>query len=157
MPPAWRRCDTCRRVLAIDAYPSPDDESTTCSECLAPKPATKRRRTSSAVTTRRTSSSGSTPRRQPAEPAKPPEPIPLRAMVGRGEPAARRARARAIALEDLTEAHADEYRELLASAAAERRGPGRARSELVELHREEFERRLAEATEAEGLPRSAFG
>ena len=39
MPSAWRRCDTCRRVLAIDAYPSPDDEATTCSECLAPKPA----------------------------------------------------------------------------------------------------------------------
>ncbi len=81
----------------------------------------------------------------------------MRAMVGRGEPAARRARARAIALEDLTDAHSEEYRALLASAAAERRGPGRARAELVELHREEFERRLAEAQEAEGLPRSTFG
>jgi hypothetical protein len=78
-------------------------------------------------------------------------------MVGRGEPAARRARARAIALEDLTEAHSADYQELLATAAAERRGPGRARTELVEMHREEFEQRLAEATEAEGLPRTAFG
>jgi hypothetical protein len=78
-------------------------------------------------------------------------------MIGRGEPAARRARARAIALEDLTDAHPDEYRELLAHAAAERRGPGRARTELVERHREEFDQRLADAHEAEGLPRSAFG
>jgi hypothetical protein len=78
-------------------------------------------------------------------------------MVGRGEPAARRARARAIALEDLTDAHAEEYQRLLAAAAEERRGPGRARTELVERHREEFEQRLAEAQDAEGLPRSAFG
>lgn len=81
----------------------------------------------------------------------------MRSMIGRGEPAARRARARAIALEDLTEEHADEYRNLLAAAAGERRGPGRARTELVERHREEFEERLAAAHEAEGLPRSAFG
>jgi hypothetical protein len=78
-------------------------------------------------------------------------------MVGRGEPAARRARARAIALEDLRDEHATEYQQLLASAVEERRGPGRASTELVELHREEFEERLAAAHEAEGLPRSAFG
>jgi hypothetical protein len=81
----------------------------------------------------------------------------MRSMVGRGEPAARRARARAIALEGLTDAHPEEYRELLEHALAERRGPGRARSELVERHQEEFETLLAEAHEAEGLPRSAFG
>lgn len=157
MPSAWRRCDTCRRVLPIDAFPSPDDEATTCSECLAPKAARRRRTTTSTVTTRRTSSSSPAPRRSaPAEPAPPPEPVPIRSMVGRGEPAARRARARAIALEDLTDAHADDYNRLLAAAAAERRGPGRARTELVEMHREEFEQRLAEATEAEGL-RTAFG
>jgi hypothetical protein len=78
-------------------------------------------------------------------------------MVGRGEPAARRARARAIALEELADAHSEEYRELLDKASAERRGPGRARSELVERHREEFEQLLADAHEAEGLPKSAFG
>jgi hypothetical protein len=78
-------------------------------------------------------------------------------MVGRGEPAARRARARAIALEELTDSYAEEYRELLERALAERRGPGRARSELVERHQEEFDRMLADAHEAEGLPRSAFG
>jgi hypothetical protein len=157
MASAWRRCDTCRRVLAIDAFPSPDDEATTCSACLAPKPA--RRRSTSPVTTRRAPSAGSASRRPaaPSVPAAPPEPVPIRSMVGRGEPAARRARARAIALEDLTEAHAEEYQQLLAAAAAARRGPGRARSELVELHREEFEQRLAEAQEAEGLSRTAFG
>ncbi len=81
----------------------------------------------------------------------------MRQMIGRGEPAARRARARAIALEDLTEAHGDEYSELLATAAAERLGPGRARTELVDRHREEFEQRLNAAHEAEGLHRSSFG
>jgi hypothetical protein len=143
-------------VLAIDEFPTPDAESTTCSACLAPKPA-KRRRTTSTVTTRRSSTGTAAPKRPAAEPAPPPEPVPLRSMVGRGEPAARRARARAIALEDLTEEHAEEYRDLLTSASTERRGPGRARTELVERHREEFEDRLAAAHEAEGLPRSAFG
>jgi hypothetical protein len=143
-------------VLSIDAYPSADDEATTCSECLAPKPA-RRKRTTPAVTTRRSSTASAAPKAPAAEPPPPPEPVPIRSMVGRGEPAARRARARAIALEDLTEAHAAEYNDLLTAAAAERRGPGRARTELVESHREEFEQRLAEALEAEGLPRSAFG
>jgi hypothetical protein len=152
MAPAWRRCDTCRRVLAIDKYPSPDDDATTCSDCLAPKPAPMRRRTAAVTTTRR----AATPK-PAAAPSAPPEPIPLRAMVGRGEPAARRARARAIALETLTDAHPEEYRELLAAALADRRGPGRARTELVERHQEEFDQLLAEAHEAEGLPRSAFG
>jgi hypothetical protein len=157
MPSAWRRCDTCRRVLAIDNYPSHDDEATTCSECLAPKPARARRATT-AVTTRRATSGTSAPRKvAAAEPAPPPEPVPLRQMVGRGEPAARRARARAIALEDLRDEHATEYQQLLAAAAEERRGPGRASTELVERHREEFEERLASAHEAEGLPRSTFG
>src|ERR1700712_2106231 len=126
----WGPCDTCRRVLPIDDYPSPDLEATTCSACLAPKPA-KRRRTTSTVTTRRTATgTAAAAKRPPAEPAPPPEPVPLRAMIGRGDPAARRARARAIALEDLTEEHAGEYRDLLSAAAEERRGPGRARTEL---------------------------
>lgn len=159
MASAWRRCDTCRRVLAIDNYPSPDEQATTCSECLAPKPVRKRRAPASTVTTRRAASGGSAPTKvaAPEAPAAPAEPVPLRAMVGRGEPAARRARARAIALEDLTEAHSEEYEQLLAAAVAERQGPGRARTELVERHREEFEQQLAAANEAEGLPRSAFG
>src|SRR3954452_12521731 len=152
MAPAWRRCDTCRRVLAIDKYPSPDEDATTCSDCLAPKPAPRRRRTAAATTTRR----ASTPK-PAATPSAPPEPIPLRAMVGRGEPAARRARARAIALESLTDAHPQEYRDLLAHAQAERRGPGRARTGVVERDQEEFAQLRAEAHEAEGLPRGAFG
>jgi hypothetical protein len=78
-------------------------------------------------------------------------------MIGRGEPAARRARARALAQEQLTDAHADQYRQLLDRALAERRGPGRARVELVEMHKEEFDRLLSAALEAEGLPGSAFG
>jgi hypothetical protein len=144
-------------VLSIDKFPSPDDEATTCSECLAPKPPRKRRAPSTTTTTRRTAASKATAEREEAPPAPPPEPVPIRSMVGRGEPAARRARARAIALEDLTEAHSDEYESLLAHAVSERRGPGRARSELVDRHREEFDQLHSAAVEAEGLPASTFG
>jgi hypothetical protein len=154
MSSSWRRCDSCRRVLTVDNYASLEASDRTCLECLAPKPA-KRRRASPTVTSKRTTTSKTATSR--SEPVVPADPAPIRTMIGRGEPAARRARARAIALEDLTDLYADEYRELLASAATERRGPGRARTELVEAHREEFEQRLADAHEAEGLPRPTFG
>lgn len=100
---AWKRCETCRKVLAADAF---EGDSATCTACLtgpAPKPRTTR---ASAVKTVR-----------PAAPApERTERAPLLGVVGSGDLEVRERRARKAALEQLAEVHAEDYEQLLQAA-----------------------------------------
>jgi len=95
------RCDTCRKVLAADAF---DGGDTTCRSCQAgpaPKP---RKARASAVTTVR-----------PAA-AAPVERSPLLGVAGSGDLEVRERRARRSALDQLAELHAEEFAQLLSAA-----------------------------------------
>jgi hypothetical protein len=97
---AWKRCETCRKVLAAEAF---DDDAATCTACLtapAPKPRTTR---ASAVKTVR-----------PAAP--PADRAPLLGVVGSGDLEVRERRAKKAALEQLAEVHAEDYEQLLQAA-----------------------------------------
>jgi hypothetical protein len=98
---SWIRCETCRKVLATDAY---DEGQISCRSCLtgpAPKPRTTR---VSAVKTVR-----------PAAPA-PASRGPLLGVAGSGDLEMRERRARRAALESLAEMHTTDFEHLLMAA-----------------------------------------
>ena len=98
---SWIRCETCRKVLATDAY---DEGQVSCRSCLtgpAPKP---RKARASAVKTVR-----------PASPA-PVERGPLLGVAGSGDLEVRERRARRAAVDSLVEMHATDFEQLLAAA-----------------------------------------
>jgi hypothetical protein len=98
---SWIRCETCRRVLAADAY---DEGQTSCRSCLtAPTPKPRKARASAVRTTR------------PATPA-PVERGPLLGVAGSGDLEVRERRARRAALDALAEMHAADFEQLLAAA-----------------------------------------
>lgn len=105
----WRKCDTCRKVLAAEAF---DGDSATCQACLTgPAPKARPARASAVTTTRAA---------RPA-PAAPSERAPLLGRAGSGDLEVRERRARRAALDQLAELHAEEFELLLAAA---RRGEG---------------------------------
>ena len=100
---AWRRCDSCRKVLPEEAY---DDDAATCPACLAgPAPKVRQARASAVTTTR---------------PARPPAPAterqPLLGRAGSGDLEVRERRARRAAMDQLAEANAEEFERLLSAA-----------------------------------------
>lgn len=108
---SWIKCDTCRKVLAADAF---DEGSTTCRSCLAgPAPKVRKARASAVTTTRKAVPSSPAP--APAERA------PLLGVAGSGDLEVRERRARRAALDQLAELHAEEFAQLLTAA---RRGEG---------------------------------
>ncbi|MCW2607572.1 MAG: hypothetical protein JWO60_2265 [Frankiales bacterium] len=106
----WRRCDRCRRVLAGEEF---DGDATTCRACLAtpvggaPKPA------KAGPVTRTRKAVAPRPAAAPVE-AGPRQP--LLGVAGSGDLEVRERRARRAALDELAEAHAEEFAQLLASA-----------------------------------------
>ena len=95
---AWKRCQSCRKVLAAKAFP---DEGETCTACLsapAPKPRPAR---ASAVKTERS-----------AEPAS----NGGLGVVGSGDLEVRERRAKKAALDQLAEVHAEDFAHLLQAA-----------------------------------------
>ena len=98
---SWTRCETCRKVLAADAY---DEGQVTCRSCLTgPPPRVKKARASAVKTIR------------PATPA-PAVRGPLLGVAGSGDLEMRERRARRAALESLAEMHATDFEQLLAAA-----------------------------------------
>jgi hypothetical protein len=95
---SWRRCDSCRKVKAVDEY---DDDAAVCRACLtAPAPKKK----AAPVTRTRVATATpvpDAPRRQ------------LVGAVGSGDLEARERRAKRTAWEQLAELHAEEYEQLL--------------------------------------------
>jgi hypothetical protein len=98
---SWIKCDTCRKVLAADAF---DDGNTSCRSCLTAPPPKVRKARATAVKTVR-----------PAAPA-PVERGPLLGVAGSGDLEMRERRARRAALESLAELHATDFEQLLAAA-----------------------------------------
>ena len=98
---SWIRCETCRKVLASDAY---DEGEVSCRSCLtAPVPKPRKARASAVKTVR----------------SAPPAPVargPLMGVAGAGDLEMRERRARRAALESLAEMHADDFEQLLAAA-----------------------------------------
>ncbi len=105
---AWRRCERCRRVLAADEY---DDDSPVCRACLATPitPAPKPAKAGPVTRTRKAPA----PRPVAAEPG---PRQPLMGIVGSGDLEVRERRARRAALDELAEAHPEEFAQLLAAA-----------------------------------------
>ena len=101
----WRRCDTCRKVLAADAF---DGAAATCSACVAgPAP---RKRAAPAVTVRKAATT---------RPAAPEEPqAPRLGSVGSGDLEVRERRALRAAAQALQELHPEEFAVLLRNARA---------------------------------------
>ena len=97
---AWKRCETCRKVLAAEAF---EGESATCQACLTGPVAKPRAARASAVKTVRTA----TP---------PTERMPLLGVIGSGDLEVRERRAKKAALDQLAEVHAEDYQQLLAAA-----------------------------------------
>lgn len=102
----WRRCETCRKVLAADAYSGDDGVCTACLTGPAPKP--KVTRASPVKTTR-----VATPRAPKPEPG---PRAPLLGSIGSGDLEVRERRALRMAQQQLVELHSEEYAQLLASA-----------------------------------------
>ncbi len=97
----WRRCATCRKVLAGDAY---DDDGETCRACLtAPAPKVRAARATPVKTVR-------------AATVPPAERAPLLGIVGSGDLEVRERRAKKAALEQLAEVHAEDFEQLLTAA-----------------------------------------
>jgi hypothetical protein len=96
---SWRRCESCRKVKAVDEF---DAESATCRACLT-APAPKQKQKAAPVRTTRAAVSPvpDAPRRQ------------LTGAVGSGDLEARERRAKRTAWEQLAELHAEEYDQLL--------------------------------------------
>lgn len=97
---AWKRCETCRKVLASEAF---DGELATCQACVSGPVAKPRTTRASAVKTVR----AATP---------PAERQPLLGIVGSGDLEVRERRAKKAALNQLAEVHAEDYEQLLAAA-----------------------------------------
>ncbi len=96
----WKRCATCRKVLAAEAF---DGDAETCQACLTGPPPKVRAIRASAVKT--------------VKPASVPvERGPLLGVVGSGDLEVRERRARTAALQQLAEIHAEDYEQLLANA-----------------------------------------
>lgn len=97
----WRRCDSCRKVLPVDEF---EGEAGTCSAC-------------GRKVSRGTSGTGAaavirTPASRRAESRR----VAPTGVVGRGDPEMRSRRARATAIAQLVETHAEDYERLLAQA-----------------------------------------
>ena len=97
---AWKRCETCRKVLAAEAF---EGESPTCQACLTGPVAKPRAARASAVKTVR----AATP---------PAERMPLLGVIGSGDLEVRERRAKKAALDQLAEVHAEDYEQLLQAA-----------------------------------------
>ena len=97
---AWKKCATCKKVLAGDLF---DEGSESCRACVAGPPPKVRAARASAVKTVR-------------PPTPPAERAPLRGVVGSGDLEVRERRAKKAALEQLAEVHAEDYEQLLAAA-----------------------------------------
>ena len=102
---AWRRCESCRKVLAEQEF---DEDQTTCRTCRAgPVPKVRAARASGVTTTRT----------KPA--AAPTDPAPRRPLVGiagSGDLEVRERRARRTALDALAVQHPDDFAQLLLAA-----------------------------------------
>lgn len=97
---AWKRCESCRKVLAADAF---DGDASTCLNCLSgPAPKVRTTRSSPVKTVRAA--------------AEPTERQPLLGMIGSGDLEVRERRAKKAALEQLAEVHASDYEHLLQAA-----------------------------------------
>jgi hypothetical protein len=94
----WRRCDTCRKVKAVEEY---DGEGAICQACLSGPP--PRKKAAPVAVSRRV-----TPTAAPAAPRRP-----STGAVGSGDLEARERRARRTAWEQLAELHEEEYEQLL--------------------------------------------
>ena len=96
----WKRCATCRKVLAADAF---EGDNETCIACLtAPAPKVR--------------AAKATPVKTVKAATVPVERGPLLGVVGSGDLEVRERRARKTALEQLSELHADDYEQLLQTA-----------------------------------------
>jgi hypothetical protein len=115
---AWRRCDTCRRVLPADDF---DGDATTCRACLT-SPVKAAPAKAGPVTRTRTAA------RAPAAPPAPAGPRPaLLGVAGSGDLEVRERRARRAAQQALAESHPEEFALLLRDARlAEGLRPGGA-------------------------------
>jgi hypothetical protein len=95
------RCETCRKVLAAEAF---DDGQVSCRSCLtAPTPKPRAARASAVKTIR----------------AADPAPVargPLLGVAGSGDLEVRERRARRAALDALAQQHAEEFEQLLTAA-----------------------------------------
>ncbi|MCW2779355.1 MAG: hypothetical protein JWN17_3080 [Frankiales bacterium] len=106
----WRRCERCRRVLAADEF---DGDDPVCRACHAvpvggaPKPA------KAGPVTRTRKAAAPRPTVSPVEPG---PRQPLLGIAGSGDLEVRERRARRVALDELAEAHAEEFEGLLAAA-----------------------------------------
>lgn len=105
----WRRCETCRKVLATEAY---DGDGAVCTPCrTGPAPRTRQPVTTVTRTTRTT--------RTAVARAPQPEPgprAPLLGAVGSGDLEVRERRALRAAQQQIIELHPEEYGQLLAAA-----------------------------------------
>ena len=103
---AWTRCDRCRKVKQGEEF---DDDSPTCRACL----------TSPVKVPAKTRAGGVTTRRVAPKTAGPPQVGPRPALVGiagSGDLEVRERRARRAALDQLAEAHAGDFEQLLEAA-----------------------------------------
>ena len=98
---SWVRCETCRKVLAADAY---DEGEVSCRSCLTGPPPKPRTTRASAVKTVRSAAPAPAPRG------------PLLGVAGSGDLEMRERRARRAALESLAELHAEDFEHLLSAA-----------------------------------------
>jgi len=105
---AWRKCDTCRKVLPSEAY---DGDAATCISCLSTPETTVRTPRASPVRTVR-------PAKAPVEAV---ERRPLLGVAGSGDLEVRERRARRVALDQLSETYPVDFEQLLQVA---RRGEG---------------------------------
>lgn len=96
---AWKRCQSCRKVLAAEAFP---ESGEICRSCLSGPVAKPRQARASAVKTVRS--------------AGPAEPRNTGGIVGSGDLEVRERRAKKVALEQLAEVHAEDYAQLLQAA-----------------------------------------
>ena len=94
----WRRCDSCRKVKAVEEY---DGAASICVACQS-GPAPRKKPAAVAVSRR------VTPTAAPAEPRRP-----SMGAVGSGDLEARERRAKRTAWEQLAELHPEEYEQLL--------------------------------------------
>ena len=94
----WRRCQKCRRVLPNEDF---DGDSEICRDDVAKASTAAAAPVRASVTTRVTTT-------RPKMPA-----TPVRDIRGHGDPEVRARRARTRALERLSEAHAEEFGDLL--------------------------------------------
>jgi hypothetical protein len=98
----WKRCGTCRKVLAGTDF---DDGSDVCRACVAGPPPKVRAAKATAVRTVR-----------PASTPAPVERGPLLGVVGSGDLEVRERRAKKAALDQLVELHNEDYEQLLSNA-----------------------------------------